>query len=152
VFLRALIPIVILASGFVAWKWLGKPIEPPKPRQHMPQRLKTEKSVLNPTSYDIVIDSQGAVRAPFDGRVKARMVGSGQAVGATTHLGEIFRQRHRRDPPALSPSPLPFVKLPEEDGDAAVEAVVTDAHDKAPDPPPAQIAAGPANEPVPGDS
>jgi hypothetical protein len=89
-FLRALIPALILLVGFVAWKWLGKPIEPPKPRQHMPQRLKTEKSVLNPTSYDIVIDSQGAVRAPFDGRVKARMVGSGQAVGATTHLGEIF--------------------------------------------------------------
>ena len=246
-FLRALIPALILLVGFVAWKWLGIPVEPPKPRQNAAQRLKTEKVVLNPSTYGIIIDSQGAVRAqqettitplvsgtvmviqhtfedgaffkkgdvlleldpadlktavfasqsrlaraeasliqeqarakqarrnwqdigyeeepsplvlrvpqlreaeanvsaaqadleqsqrnldrakvraPFDGRVKARKVGVGQAVGAQTPLGEIFGSATAEIRLPLSPSQLPFVKLPEEEGDAPVEVVLTDA-------------------------
>lgn len=246
-FVRALIPFMILLAGFVAWKWLGTPVDLPKPKQSPPQKLKTEKSVLNPTSYGIVIDSQGAVRAqqettitplvegtvmtihptfedgaffkegdvlieldpadlktavfasesrlaraqaaliqeqarakqarlnwqdigyeeepsplvlrvpqlreaeanvsaaqadieqsqrnldrakvraPFDGRVKARMVGVGQSVGAQTPLGQIFGSATAEIRLPLSPSQLPFVKLPEEEGDAPVEVVLTDA-------------------------
>lgn len=246
-FVRALIPTLIILAGFVAWQWLGKPIEPPKPRQHSPQLLKTEKTVLTPTSYEIVIDSQGTVRAqqettitplvagtvmvihptfedgaffkqgdilleldpadlrtavfasesrlaraeaaliqeqarakqaklnwqdigydeepsplvlrvpqlreaeanvsaaqadleqsrrnldrakvraPFDGRVKARKVGVGQAVGAQTPLGEIFGSATAEIRLPLSPSQLPFVKLPEEEGDSPVEVLLTDA-------------------------
>lgn len=247
ILVRALIPVLILAAGFGAWKWLGTPIEPPKPRQHSPQVLKTEKTVLNPVAYRVFIDSQGAVRAqeettitplvagtvmaiqpafedgaffkkgdvlieldpadlqtavyasesrlaraeaaliqeqarakqarlnwqdigydeepsplvlrvpqlreaeanvsaakadleqaqrnleraqvraPFDGRVKARMVGVGQAVGATTPLGEIFGSTTAEIRLPLSPAQLPFVKLPEKEDDAAVEVILTDA-------------------------
>lgn len=247
ILLRALIPVLVLAIGFGLWKWLGIPIELPKPGQRTPQILKTEKSVLHPVSYRIFIDSQGAVRAqeettitplvagtvmviqpafedgaffkkgdilieldpadlqtavyasesrlaraeaaliqeqarakqallnwqdigydedpsplvlrvpqlreaeanvnaakadleqaqrnldraevraPFDGRVKARMVGVGQAVGATTPLGEIFGSTTAEIRLPLAPSQLPFVKLPEKEGDAAVEVILTDA-------------------------
>jgi hypothetical protein len=59
--------------------------------------------------------------------VKARMVGVGQAVGAQTPLGEIFGSATAEIRLPLSPSQLPFVKLPEEEGDASLEVVLTDA-------------------------
>lgn len=247
ILLRALFPVAILAVGLGAWKWLGSPVEPPKPRQHSPQLLKTERTVLNPVAYRVFIDSQGAVRAqeettitplvagtvmlihpafqdgaffkkgdilleldpadlktavfasesrlaraeaaliqeqarakqarlnwqdigyeeepsplvlrvpqlreaeanvsaaqadleqaqrnldraqvraPFDGRVKARMVGVGQAVGAATPLGEIFGSATAEIRLPLSPAQLPFVDLPEKENDDPLEVVLTDA-------------------------
>lgn len=247
ILLRALFPIAILAVGFVAWKWLGKPVEAPKPSQHARQLLKTEKSVLNPVDYHVILDSQGVVRAqeettitplvagtvdsihpafedgaffkkgeilleldpadlkttvfaaesrlaraeaaliqeqarakqarlnwqdigydeepsplvlripqlreaeanvsaaeadlqqaqrnldrakvraPFDGRVKARLVGVGQAVAAATPLGEIFGSATAEIRLPLSPAQLPFVDLPEKENDAPVEVILNDA-------------------------
>jgi RND family efflux transporter MFP subunit len=247
VLIRALIPALILVAGFGAWKWLGTPVEEPKPQHHARQKLKTEKTVLNPTSYDIVIESQGAVRtrqattitplvagtvrkinpgfedgaffkkdevlleldpadletavfasqsrlaraeavliqeqarakqaklnwqdigyeeepsplvlrvpqlreaeanvsaaqadldqakrnlerakvrAPFDGRVKTRLVGVGQAVGATTQLGEIFGTATAEIRLPLAPSQLPFIELPDKEGANPVDVVLTDA-------------------------
>jgi RND family efflux transporter MFP subunit len=244
---RAAIPVAILAAGFGAWKWLGIPVEQPKPQHHAPQRLQTEKTVLNPTSYDVIIQTQGnvrseqattitplvsgtvlrinrsfedgaffkagdilleldpadletavlasqsrlaraeaaliqeqargkqaklnweeispgeepsplvlrvpqlreaeanvsaaqaeleqaqrnleraKVRAPFDGRVKQRLVGVGQAVGAATPLGEIFGTATAEIRLPLSPSQLPFVDLPDNDNDSPVDVVLTDA-------------------------
>jgi RND family efflux transporter MFP subunit len=245
--LRAAFPVVILAVGFGAWKWLGIPVEKPKPQHQAPQRLQTEKTVLNPTSYEVIIETQGnvrpqqeatitplvsgtvlairpafedgaffskgdilleldpadletavsasesrlaraeaaliqeqargkqaklnwqdigydelpsplvlrvpqlreaeanvsaaqadleqakrnldraKVRAPFDGRVKTRLVGVGQAVAATTPLGEIFGTATAEIRLPLSPSQLPFIDLPEDNGDAPVSVLLTDA-------------------------
>lgn len=244
---RASIPVAILAVGLGAWKWLGIPVEKPKPQHHALQRLQTEKTILNTTSYDVIIQTQGnvrteqaatitplvsgtvlsippsfedgaffrkgeilleldpsdlktavfasesrlarseaamiqeqargkqaqlnwdeiapgekpspivlripqlreaeanvsaaqadleqamrnldrsKVRAPFDGRVKQRLVGVGQAVGAATPLGEIFGTATAEIRLPLSPSQLPFIDLPNDEKDKPVEVVLTDA-------------------------
>ncbi len=245
--IRAAIPVAILAAGLVSWKFFGVPVEKPTPQHQAPQRLKTEKAVLNPTSYDVVIETQGTVRpqqqatitplvpgtvlsirpafedgaffkkgdvlleldpadletavsasrsrlaraeaaliqeqargkqarlnwneispgenpsplvlrvpqlreaeanvsaatadleqsqrnlarakvrAPFDGRVKARLVGVGQAVAAATPLGEIFGTGTAEIRLPLSPSQIPFIELPAKEGDKPVDVTLTDA-------------------------
>lgn len=245
--IRALIPLAILVIGFVAWKWLGIPVEVPKPRHQPPQKLKTEKTVLNPTNYSVIIESQGTVRAqqattltplvagtvvkihpgfedgaffkegeilieldpadlktavfaaesrlaraeaaliqeqarakqarlnwqdigyeeepsplvlrvpqlreaqanvstaqadleqaernlerskvkaPFDGRVDKRLVGLGQAVGATTPLGDVFGTATAEIRLPLAPAQLRFIELPTEEDDTSVDVVLTDA-------------------------
>ncbi|QTN33499.1 efflux RND transporter periplasmic adaptor subunit [Akkermansiaceae bacterium] len=247
ILVRAAIPIAILAIGFGAWKWLGIPVEKPKPQHQARQRLQTERCVLNPTSYKVIIETQGnvraqqevtitplvagtvlsilpafedgaffkqgdvlleldpadletavfasesrlaraeaaliqeqargkqarlnwdeiapgeapsplvlripqlreaeanvsaaqaeldqaqrnlhraKVRAPFDGRVRQRLVGVGQAVGAATPLGEIFGTLTAEIRLPLSPSQLPFVDLPEDETDQPVDVLLTDA-------------------------
>lgn len=247
VLLRASIPILILGIGFLAWKWLAIPLEPPKPQPQARQKLKTEKSILNRTDYQVIIDSQGPLRAqqettitplvsgtvvkinpafedgaffkagdilleldpadlqtevfasesrlaraeaalvqeqarakqaklnwqdigydeepsplvlrvpqlreaeanvnaakadleqarrnldrakvkaPFDGRVDKRLVGLGQAVNATTQLGNIFGTATAEIRLPLAPSQLPFIKLPSQEGDTPVDVVLTDA-------------------------
>jgi RND family efflux transporter MFP subunit len=246
-FSRIIIPIVILALGFGAWKWLGMPVEEPKPVHQPPQKLKTERLVLSRTDYPLILETQGSVRAhhtttitplvagtirivnpcfengaffkegeilaeldpadlqaaltaaesrlaraeaalaqeearakqaklnwedigydeepsplvlripqlkeanavvtsaradldqaqrnlerakiraPFDGRVKDRLVGLGQAVGATTALGEVFATDFAEIRLPLAPSQLPFVDLPTREGDAPVNVTLTDA-------------------------
>ena len=91
-FLRALIPALILLVGFVAWKWLGIPVEPPKPRQNAAQRLKTEKVVLNPSTYGIVIDSQGAVRAQQETTITPLVSGTVMVIQHTFEDGAIFKK------------------------------------------------------------
>lgn len=244
---RALIPALIIVIGIIAWKWLGTPVEVPKPQHRAAQKLKTEKTVLNPSHYRVTIESQGTVKAqqattitplvagtivkinpafedgaffkkdevlleldpadlqtavfasesslaraeaaliqeqarakqarlnwqdigyeeepsplvlrvpqlreaeanvssaqaeleqaqrnlerskvkaPFDGRVAKRLVGLGQAVGATTQLGEIFGTETAEIRLPLAPAQLQFIKLPNEEGDAPVDVVLTDA-------------------------
>lgn len=247
ILLRAAIPVAILVIGVVLWKWLGTPVEVPKPAHQERQRIKTEKTVLNPVSYQVTLDTQGElksqqattltplvagtvikihpafedgaffkkgdilleldpadlstavlaaesrlaraeaaliqeqarakqarlnwqdigyeeepsqlvlrvpqlreaeanvssakadldqatrnlerakVKAPFDGRVQERMVGLGQAVGATTQLGEVFGTATAEIRLPLAPSQLPFVDLPGDENDKPVEVLLTDA-------------------------
>ena len=247
ILVRALIPTLILVIGFFAWKWLGTPVEAPKPQQHSAQKLKTEKTVLNPSAYHVTIETQGTVKAqqattitalvagtivkihpsfedgayfkegevlmeldpadlstavfasesrlarseaaliqeearakqarlnwkdigfedepsplvlripqlreaeanvsaaqadleqakrnlertkvkaPFDGRVDKRLVGVGQAVGATTQLGSIFGTQTAEIRLPLAPAQLSFINLPTKNGDTPVDVVLTDA-------------------------
>lgn len=244
---RILIPIFILAAGFGAWKWLGVPVEEPKPLHQPPQKLKTEKAVLHSADFQVTLETQGTIRAhhnttitslvagtiqtihpcfedgafftegeilaeldpadlqaahtaaesrlaraeatlaqeearakqaklnwddigydekpsplvlrvpqlkeanavvtsaradldqatrnlertkiraPFDGRVKSRLVGLGQAVGGTTPLGEVFATDFAEVRLPLSADQLPFVKLPTRNDDQAVDVILTDA-------------------------
>lgn len=246
-FSSILTAILILAAGAGAWKWLGTPVEEPRPAHHAPNRLKTERLVLNPTDFPVVLETQGIVRAhhstvltplvsgvitsisasfedgaffeagevlleldpsdlqaslasseaklaraevvlaqeeakarqarqnwddigyseapsplvlrepqlkdakfavtaaraevdqarrnlerakvraPFAGRVKSRNVGLGQAVGATTPLGEMFTTDFAEVRLPLSPMQLPYVKLPKDECDTAVPVWLTDA-------------------------
>ncbi|MGJ8632396.1 MAG: efflux RND transporter periplasmic adaptor subunit [Luteolibacter sp.] len=246
-FVRALIPILILSVGFIAWHYLAEPIEKPKPRHRLAQKLKTTKLVLNPTTYPVFLETQGTVqtqqattltplvagtvmkinpafedgaffkkgeilleldpadlatsvfasesrlagaeaaliqeqargkqallnwqdigykeapsplvlrvpqlrqaeadvsaakadleqakrnlerakvRAPFDGRVDNRLVGLGQAVGATTPVGEVFGTETAEVRLPLAPTQLPFVKLPNKETDPPVDVILTDA-------------------------
>ncbi len=245
--LRTLIPVVILALGaLLAWKF-GKPVEAPKPEPAPPQVLKTEILELRKTSYQVVLDSQGTIRAhhtttltplvagtivkihdhfedgaffgkdeiiaeldpadfkaavasaesqlaraqaalaqeearakqarlnwedlgydeepsdlvlrvpqlkearanvdaaaagldqalrdlertkiraPFDGRVRQRHVGLGQAVGASTPLGEIFTTDYAEVRLPLAPRQLEFIRLPSRPEDPPVDVTLTDA-------------------------
>ena len=244
---RFIVPMAILAAGFGAWKWLGTPVEPPKPVHQEPQKLKTEKLVLAPADFPVVLETQGAIRAhhtttitplvqgtlhhihpcfedgaffkqgdvlaeidpaalqaaltaaesrlaraeatlaqeearakqaklnwedigydeepsplvlrvpqlkearavvtsaqadvdqakrnldrtkiraPFDGRVKQRLVGLGQAVGAATPLGEVFATDYAEVRLPLSADQLPFIRLPAREGDPAVDVTLHDA-------------------------
>jgi RND family efflux transporter MFP subunit len=244
---RIFIPIFILAAGLGAWKWLGVPVEKPKPVLQAPQKLKTEKQVLHAADFQVTLETQGTIRAhhsttitslvagtiqtihpcfedgafftegeilaeldpadlqatrtaaesrlaraeaalaqeearakqaklnwddigydeqpsplvlrvpqlkeanavvvsaradleqasrnlerakiraPFDGRVKSRLVGLGQAVGGTTPLGEVFATDFAEVRLPLSADQLPFVKLPSRHSDPAVEVILTDA-------------------------
>jgi RND family efflux transporter MFP subunit len=244
---RILIPIVILACGFGAWKWLGIPVEEPQPERQAVQKLKTERLEMTPTDYPVVLETQGTVRAhhtttitslvpgtirvihpcfedgaffnegeilaeldpadlqaaltaaesrlaradallaqeearakqaklnwqdigydeepsplvlrvpqlneakavvssaradvdqaqrnlertkiraPFDGRVKSRMVGLGQAIGGTTPLGEVFATDYAEVRLPLTAKQLPFVRLPSADEDPPVKVTLSDA-------------------------
>jgi RND family efflux transporter MFP subunit len=244
---RILIPIVILACGIGAWKWLGIPVEEPQPTVHARQKLKTERLEMSLTDFPIVLETQGTVRAhhsttitslvpgtirvihpcfedgaffnegeilaeldpadlqaaltaaesrlaradallaqeearakqaklnwqdigyqeepsplvlrvpqlnearavvssaradvdqaqrnlertkiraPFDGRVKSRMVGLGQAIGGTTPLGEVFTTDYAEIRLPLTAKQLPFVHLPSVDGDPPVKVILSDA-------------------------
>jgi RND family efflux transporter MFP subunit len=249
--IRILVPIFILAAGYGAWKWLGVPVEQPTPLRQAPQKLKTERLILSRTDYQIVLETQGTIRAhhsttitplvagtikivhpgfedgaffdegeilaeldpadlqaaltaaesrlaraeaalaqeearakqaklnwedigykeepsplvlrvpqlkeanavvvsaladldqatrnlerakiraPFAGRVKSRTVGLGQAVGATTPLGEVFATDFAEVRLPLSADQLPFIRLPSREDDEPVEVVLTDALGKA---------------------
>lgn len=247
ILIRAAFPALIIVIGVVLWKWLGIPVEVPKPEVSAPQKLQTEKSELNPTPYSVTLQTQGVVKAeqettitplvsgtivkihpgfedgaffkegeilleldpadyqtavltaesalarseaeliqekarakqarlnwedigyeeepsplvlripqlreaeanvsaakagldqaqrnlertkvkaPFHGRVAERLVGVGQAVGATTQLGNIFGTDTAEIRLPLAPSQLPFVDLPTNNDAAPVDVVLTDA-------------------------
>ena len=67
------------------------------------------------------------VRAPFDGRVKSRLVGPGQAVGATTELGRIFASNKAEVRLPLTPRQMEFVNLPSQSHDTPVRVTLTDS-------------------------
>jgi RND family efflux transporter MFP subunit len=67
------------------------------------------------------------IRAPFDGRVKNRLVGLGQAVTATTPLGEIFSTDLAEIRLPLSADQISFVVLPKRETDPPVPVTITDA-------------------------
>lgn len=246
-FVRILVPVLILAAGGFAWKWLGVPVEEPQPGPRERQILRTERLVLQRTDYPVILESQGIVRAhhettltpqvagtvaaihpafedgaffaagdvllelnpadfetqlisaesrlaraeaalaqeearanqarlnwddmgytdapsplvlrvpqlkearanvsaaeaemeqaqrnlertkiraPFDGRVKSRLIGPGQAVGAATALGQIFSSKRAEVRLPLTPNQLGFIDLPTRADDAPVRVILTDA-------------------------
>ena len=246
-FVRILIPFLILAAGFGAWTWLSDPVEEPVSEHQPRQRLKTERIVLSRTDYPVILETQGAVRAhhtttitslvpgtirtvspifedgaffnegdilaeldpadlqaavtgaesnlaraeaalaqedaraiqaklnwneigfdeepsplvlripqlkeanavvssaradldqalrnlsrakiraPFDGRVKSRTIGLGQAVGGTTPLGEVFATDFAEIRLPLTSNQRPFARLPNRADDAPVNVTLTDA-------------------------
>jgi RND family efflux transporter MFP subunit len=67
------------------------------------------------------------IRAPFDGRVRSRLVGLGQAVSATTALGEIYPTDFVEVRLPLSPLQMEFVRLPARHDDEPVRVTLTDA-------------------------
>ena len=67
------------------------------------------------------------IRAPFDGRVRSRLIGLGQAVGASTPLGEIFATDFAEIRLPLTPQQIGFVDLPAHEGDPALPVTLTDA-------------------------
>ena len=89
---RILIPIFILAAGFGAWKWLGTPVEPPKPVHHPPQKLKTERLELHPTDFPVILETQGTVRAHHTTTITAQVAGVIQTIDPRFEDGAFFKE------------------------------------------------------------
>ncbi|MES2981898.1 MAG: efflux RND transporter periplasmic adaptor subunit [Verrucomicrobiota bacterium] len=89
--LRAFFPILIIGLGFLAWKWLAIPVEAPKPQTQAQQKLKTEKSILNRTDYQVIIDSQGPLRAQQETTITPLVSGTVVKIHPTFEDGAFFK-------------------------------------------------------------
>jgi RND family efflux transporter MFP subunit len=67
------------------------------------------------------------IRAPFDGRVRERLVGLGQSVGASTALGNVFATDFAEIRLPLAADQLGFVDLPSRPDDPPVSVTLIDA-------------------------
>ena len=67
------------------------------------------------------------IRAPFDGRVRQRVVGLGQAIRINSNLGTLFASDYAEVRLPISAEDLPLLSLPEDDGDPPVEVELRDA-------------------------
>jgi len=112
------------------WQDIGYKEEPSPLVLREPQLREAEANVsaakadLEQTERNL---ARAKVRAPFDGRVKTRLVGVGQAVAAATPLGEIFATATAEIRLPLSPSQLPFLRLPEKNEDSPTPVLLHDA-------------------------
>ncbi len=91
-FVRALFPLAILIAGFLAWKILGKPIEEPKPAQQERQKLKTEALTLHPGPYQILLQTQGTVRAEQNTTITPLVSGTIQTIYPAFEDGAFFNK------------------------------------------------------------
>jgi multidrug efflux pump subunit AcrA (membrane-fusion protein) len=89
---RILIPIIILAAGFGAWKWLGIPVEEPQPARHAPQKLKTERLELAITDFPVVLETQGTIRAHHSTTITSLVPGTIQTVHPNFDDGAFFNE------------------------------------------------------------
>lgn len=112
------------------WEDIGYEEEPSPLVLRIPQLKEARARV---TSAQADLDQalrnldRAKIRAPFDGRVKARVIGLGQAVGAATPLGEVFATDFAEVRLPLTPGQLPFVKLPAGPDDPHVKVTLHDA-------------------------
>lgn len=67
------------------------------------------------------------VRAPFDGRVRQRSVGLGQAIRINSTLGTIFASDYAEVRLPISTEDLPLLALPENLGDPPVDVELSDS-------------------------
>ncbi len=90
---RILIPLMILATGFGAWKWLGIPVEEPKPvHERHRQSLKTERLVLSRTDFPVILETQGTIRAHHTTTITSLVPGIIQTVHPCFEDGAFFNE------------------------------------------------------------
>ena len=91
-FTRILIPVFILIAGFGAWKWLGIPVEEPKPAQQEAQKLKTERMILAQTDFQVVLETQGTIRAHHSTTITSLVPGIISTVNPCFEDGAFFNE------------------------------------------------------------
>lgn len=90
--LRLSIPVVVLAAGLGSWKWLSKPVDPPKPETQAPQRLQTEVVELQRTRFPVALETQGTIRAHHTTTVTSLVSGKIVTIHPGFEDGAFFRQ------------------------------------------------------------
>lgn len=89
---RILVPVFILALGVGAWVWLGKPVEEPKPQHQAPQKLETTRIELRRTSFPVILETQGTVRAHHTTTLTAQVSGTVKNVSSHFEDGAFFEK------------------------------------------------------------
>lgn len=87
---RILVPVFILALGFGAWKWLSRPVEEPVPERQPRQMLETTKLELRRTSFPVILETQGSVRAHHSATLTAQVSGTVKRVSPVFEDGAFF--------------------------------------------------------------
>lgn len=112
------------------WEDLGYDTEPSELVMRVPQ-LKEARANVDAARAELDQAQRNLlrtkVRAPFAGRVRSRDVGLGEAVGASTPLGEIFATDFAEVRLPLTPEQLAFVTLPSHLDDPEIPVTLTDA-------------------------
>ncbi len=112
------------------WDDLGYKEEPNDLVLRIPQLREAEANVksataqLAKTNRDL---ERTKIRAPFDGRVRRRVVGLGQTVGTGTPLGTIFAIDYAEVRLPLTSQKMEFLTLPEGVEDPPVEVELKDS-------------------------
>lgn len=117
------------------WEDLGYDEDPSDLVLRIPQ-LKEARANVSATTAEVDQAqrnlSRTNVRAPFDGRVRARLIGLGQAIGPSTALGEVFATDFAEIRLPLSPEQLAFINLPSHPDDPPVAVTLSDPLSSAP--------------------
>ncbi len=112
------------------WEDIGYEEDPSELVLRVPQ-LKEAEATVKAAKADLDQAQRNLdrtqIRAPFAGRVKARSVGQGQAVGPSTPLGEVFASDYAEIRLPISPQQITFVNLPSLENDPPVPVTLTDA-------------------------
>lgn len=85
--------------------------------------VKSAEAQLGRAQRDL---ERARIRAPFDGRVRQRAVGLGQAIRTNSSLGTIFASDYAEVRLPISAEDLPLLDLPERLGDLPVEVELRD--------------------------
>jgi RND family efflux transporter MFP subunit len=115
------------------WEDLGYEDEPNELVLRLPQlreaeaRVEAAKSQLAQAQRSL---QRAKVLAPFNGRVRQRLVGISQAVNGGTALGRIFAVDYAEVRLPISGNEMGFLELPEDRDDPPVEVVLSDALDE----------------------
>lgn len=89
---RIIIPILLLASGYGAWIWLGGEPAPPEFVARSQPPIKSERIILQRTDYPVVLKSQGLVRPHHETVVTAQVPGIVTRIHPNFEDGAFFRQ------------------------------------------------------------
>ena len=115
------------------WEDLGYEEEPSDLVLRIPQLREAEARVEAATAQlDQALRGldRCQIRAPFDGRVRRRLVGVSQTIGSGTNLGSIFAVDYAEVRLPIDASQMRFLDLPEEASDPPVEIILRDALDE----------------------
>lgn len=119
------------AQALRNWKDIGFDEEPNDLVLRKPQLKEAEANVAAKKAALLSAEKnleRTKIRAPFTGRVRGRSVGLGQAVGASTRLGEIYSTQFAEVRLPLSARQLTQIDI-DERGNQSIHVTLTDALD-----------------------